>query len=82
MTDAPPKDQQQFEQVLNRLDALIKRSHSGVAELPAAVESAALELIPPFALISIGTAPLAPPIPGLEEIDQPGRHKPRKHRRA
>lgn len=47
MTDAPPKDQQQFEQVLNRLDALIKRSHSGVAELPAAVESAALELIPP-----------------------------------
>lgn len=47
MTDAPPKDQQQFEQVLNRLDALIKRSHSGVAELPPIVETTALELIPP-----------------------------------
>ena len=47
MTDAPPKDQQQFEQVLDRLDALIKRSHSGVAELPPALETTALELILP-----------------------------------
>lgn len=48
MSDVPSKDTQQFEHVLSRLDALIKRSHHEAASLPPLAEQAApLELVVP-----------------------------------
>lgn len=50
MSDASPQDQQQFEQVLSRLDALIRRSHHEAAPLPPlAEETPRLELAVPLA---------------------------------
>lgn len=79
MTDSPPKDQQQFEQVLTRLDALIKRSHHEAAPLPQLAEEAEpLELIlpaeetPPAPHASSSHTPFvvveSTPIPILTEI--------------
>lgn len=46
MSDPTPNDQQQFEQVLSRLDALIKRSHHEAAPLPPLPADSEEELAP------------------------------------
>lgn len=46
MSDPTPNDQQQFEQVLGRLDALIKRSHHEAAPLPPLAAAGGEEMAP------------------------------------
>lgn len=62
----PTKENQQFEEVLSRLDALMRRSHAGVAMPPAYTPAPPVEV----AAIEIDDEGNPPPVFVLEEVTE------------